>query len=86
MSPSTVSDPVERAAADGPQLHRGEVLRLVEHDVAEARGAVEQVGHLVEQRHVGTASSARHPSCEAGCSHSSIRCSRSVRIAVRRAR
>ena len=40
-------------AADGPQLHRRQVLRLVEHDVPEARRPAEQVRQLVEQHHVG---------------------------------
>ena len=49
------------AAADRPQLHRGEVLRLVQDDVPEARRALEEVGDLVEQDGVGRASSGRAP-------------------------
>ena len=40
-------------AADRAQLHRGQVLRLVEHDVAEARLALDQVGGLVDEHRVG---------------------------------
>jgi hypothetical protein len=55
MSPKTVAAPCRASPADGPELHRGEVLRLVEHDVAEAGGAVDDVGELVEQDGVGRA-------------------------------
>ena len=41
------------APADRPQLHRGEVLRLVEDHVAEARRALEQIGRLVDEHGVG---------------------------------
>ena len=42
-------------AADGAELHRRQVLRLVKDHVAQARGPLEEVRQLVEQDQVGGA-------------------------------
>ena len=47
------------ASADGAQLHGREVLRLVEHDVAQARDPSQKVIELVEQGHVGAGPAGR---------------------------
>ena len=73
MSPSTVADSRRAPAADGPQLHRRQVLRLVEHDVPEARRPVEQVGGLVEQHRVGARPAGGAARPRAACAHSSDR-------------
>jgi hypothetical protein len=41
------------AAADDPALHRRQVLRLVDHDVAQAGRALDQVPSLVDEQAAG---------------------------------
>ena len=60
-SPSTVSDPKPRAAADRPALHRRQVLRLVDHQVPVALGVFDEPGDLVEEDEIGRRPRDRRP-------------------------
>ena len=53
MSPSTVADAGRASASDGAQLHRGEVLRLVEDDVTQARRAPQTSASSSSEHDVG---------------------------------
>ena len=79
MSPSTVAGPGRAPPPDGAQLHGGQVLRLVEDDVAQGRGAGDVVAELVEQDRVGPRPARPFPWSEAGCPTSRIRRSSSLR-------
>ena len=45
--------PGRAAAPDGPQMHGGEILGLVEDDVAQARRTVDEIRELVKEDEVG---------------------------------
>ena len=75
--------PGRAAPADRAQLHRGEVLRLVEHDVAEAGRALEQVGRARRAGPRRRATSGRRPWTAGGrCPTAAARCSSAREQAV----